>query len=213
MSDGNMNYRRLEARVFRMDEISVHPEMAKRSPRQDTLDACVAYLRDTGRLKNLPTVDCNGMLLDGYANYLAAKAAGMTSIRCRVDPDGVERVVEAVIDGKPRCWSPGRDLDVDGLLYGDAIAVIDDGRLRPAEFVRVVEVPRGDALGFGRALRRWRNDRTGRNAVGAEPEQPDNSSAATDAVPVQDDAAESSAGGAAGETDGLDACDGSSQDP
>lgn len=158
MSD--VNYKRLEVGVFNLADIKIHPEMEKRPPRQETLDAAEACLRDTGRLKNLPTIDGNMNLLDGYANYLAAKAAGMTTVKCRVDPDGTTQVIEAVFqDGATGRWTAGRDLDAAALTQGDLIAVVDghSNKLRRAEFVRLVDVPRSEAIGLSRAVRRWRS--------------------------------------------------------
>ena len=155
----DVNYKRLEVGVFSLDEIKIHPEMAKRQPRQETLDAAEAYLRDNGRLKNLPTVDGAMNLLDGYANYLVAKSAGMTSIKCRIDPDGTSRVIKATVNGTDSYWSPGRDLDVESLAPGDAVAVILEGKLRRAEFVEIADLPRCEAIGLSRAIRRWRSDK------------------------------------------------------
>lgn len=172
MNENGMGYRRLEVSVFQLDEIRIHPEMAQRPPRQETLDAAEACLRDTGRLKNLPTVDGTGLLLDGYANYLAAKAAGLRTVKCRVDPDGTSRVIEAVINGETKHWSAGRDLDADALAPGDPIAVIDDGKFRRADFVQFVEIPRGEAIGLPRAVRRWQTDRPRRNQTAKPAETP-----------------------------------------
>lgn len=136
-------------------DVTVLPEFEKHPPRREKFDAKKAEFSETGKFSRPMTVTSKGVLVDGYASFLALTQMGVKSARFKIR--NTATVIDARHPNNPEKLYRWRSNHGTGSKFsaGDHIAVRTRFGVREVVVQSVRKVPIEEAVGLGIVIGRW----------------------------------------------------------
>ena len=141
-------------------DVTIPSEFQKHPPRNEKIEAKKSEFSENGKLSRGMAVTSDGVLIDGYAAFLALRQLGEISFRFKIrDKATVVDARHATNPSKLYRWRSNHGTTGKSRFKrGDHIAVRTRYGVREVVVESVQKIPAEEALGLGIVIGRWDPD-------------------------------------------------------